>query len=187
LPSVFKGKKGGVAQLKLEKKKNIVADLKERFSKSKVVIVTNYMGLNVTSINSLRRQLREADCEYQVVKNTLLRRASERTDVALIKETFVGPNAVAFSYENPVTPAKVLTEFAKSNDKLEIKAGVMDGRVLDGKAVSALSALPSREVLLAKLLSAMNGVPVSFVRALNNIPQRMLNVLQAIKDQKATA
>jgi large subunit ribosomal protein L10 len=172
--------------LNLEEKKDVVADLKERFLKSSVVIVTDYKGLDVASMNHLRRQLREANCEYQVVKNTLLARASEACDLESIKDTFVGPNAVTISYEDPVAPAKVLTDFVKSNDKLEIRAGVMGKRVLDSNAIKTLAALPSREVLLGKLLYALNGVPTSFVSALNNIPQRMLNVLQAIKDQKTT-
>lgn len=170
--------------MKIAEKQSIVEDLKDRFARSKVVIVTDYKGLDVTSINGLRRQLREADCEYRVVKNTLLRRASEETDIAVIKDTFTGPNAVTFSYEDPVAPAKVLTEFAKSNDKLEIRVGVMDGKMLDADAIKALSALPSREVLLSQLLSAMNGVPGSFVSTLNNILGQMLNVLMAIKEKK---
>jgi large subunit ribosomal protein L10 len=173
--------------LKITEKQSIVEDIKDRFEKSKVVIVTDYKGLDVISINSLRRQLREADCEYRVVKNTLLRRASEDTDIAVIKDTFTGPNAVTFSYEDPVAPAKVLTEFAKSNDNLEIKVGFMDGKMLDANAVKALSALPSREVLLSQLLSAMNGVPGAFVRTLNGILGQMLNVLMAIKEQKEKA
>lgn len=170
--------------MKIAEKQSIVEDLKDRFAKSKVVIVTDYKGLDVTSMNNLRRQLREADCEYRVVKNTLLKRASEETDIAVIKDTFTGPNAVTFSYEDPVAPAKVLTEFAKSNDKLEIRVGVMDGKMLDANAIQTLSALPSREVLLSQLLFAMNGVPGGFVRTLNNILGQMLNVLMAIKDQK---
>jgi large subunit ribosomal protein L10 len=170
--------------LKIAEKQSIVEDLKDRFAKSKVVIVTDYKGLDVTSINSLRRELRKADCEYRVVKNTLLRRASEETDIAVIKDAFTGPNAVTLSYEDPVAPAKVLTEFAKSNDKLEIRVGVMDGKMLDADAIKALSALPSREVLLGQLLSAMNGVPGAFVSTLNNILGQMLNVLMAIKEQK---
>jgi large subunit ribosomal protein L10 len=170
--------------LKIAEKQSIVEDLKDRFTRSKVVIVTDYKGLNVTSINSLRRQLREADCEYRVVKNTLLRRASEETDIAVIKDTFTGPNAVTFSYEDPVAPAKVLTEFAKSNDKLEIRVGVMDGKMLDVNAIKALSALPSHEVLLSQLLAVMNGVPRSFVSTLHNILGQLLNVLMAIKEKK---
>lgn len=171
--------------MKLTQKQEITEDLRERFQRSKVVIVTDYKGLDVTSLNSLRRQLREAACEYQVVKNTLLVRAAEKTGVALIKDNFKGPNAVALSYDDPVAPAKVLTEFAKSHDKLEIKVGVLNGKFLNAGDIKSLAALPSREVLLSQVLAAMNGVTGSFVRLLNNIPQKLLNVLMAIKEQKA--
>lgn len=173
--------------MKLDEKKKIVENLRERFSRSQVVIVTDYKGLDVTTINDLRRKLRESDIEYQVVKNSLLVRASEETDVALIKDNFKGPSAVALSYDDPVAPAKVLTKFAEQHDKLEIKVGVMRGKVLDLKEIKALSALPSREILLGQLLSAMNGVPTAFVRAISDIPKRLLNVLQAIKEKKEAA
>ena len=117
--------------MKLENKKRIAQDLRERFDKSKVIIVTDYKGLNVTSINQLRRKLREADVEFKVVKNSLLIRAAEDTDVAKLNEHFKGPSAVAISYDDPVAPAKVLTEFAKEFKALEIKAGVMGDQVLD--------------------------------------------------------
>jgi large subunit ribosomal protein L10 len=173
--------------LKLEDKKRIAQDLKERFEKSKVIIVTDYKGLNVTSINALRRKLREADVEYKVVKNSLLIRAAKDTDVAQLNEYFKGPSAIAISYDDPVAPAKVLTEFAKDSKALEIKAGVMGDQMLDMSAIKALSDLPSREVLLGQVLSAMNGVPTAFVRALNDNIGRFLNVLTAIKDQKEAA
>ena len=173
--------------MKLEDKKRIAQDLKERFDKSKVIIVTDYKGLNVTSINALRRKLREADVEYKVVKNSLLIRAAADTDVAQLNEYFKGPSAIAISYDDPVAPAKVLTEFAKESKKLEIKAGVMGDQMLDMSAIKALSDLPSREVLLGQVLSAMNGVPTAFVRALNDNIARFLNVLNAIKDQKEAA
>lgn len=173
--------------MKLDEKKRIAENLHERFSKSQVVIVTDYKGLNVTDLNALRKKLREADVEYQVVKNSLLVRASEDTDVALIKEHFKGPSAVALSYTDPVAPAKVLTEFAKENKKLDIRVGVMGSKVLDLNAIKALSDLPPREVLLAQVLSTMNGVPTALVRALNDVPRRLLNVLTAVKDQKEAA
>ena len=173
--------------MKKEDKKLIAENLKERFSKSKVVIVTDYKGLDVMAINALRRKLREADIEYQVAKNTLLIRASEGTNVALVKDHFVGPSAIAISYEDPVAPAKVLTDFAKENQKLEIKAGVMGNNLLDIADIKSLAALPSREVLLGQVLSAMNGVPTGFVRVLNGVTGNFLNVLNAIKDQKEAA
>jgi large subunit ribosomal protein L10 len=187
--SGFFQKKGRRCELTLkkDKKKQIAENLKERFSKSKVVIVTDYKGLDVMAINALRRKLREAEIDYQVAKNTLLIRASEGTDVALIKDYFVGPSAIAISYDDPVAPAKVLTDFAKENQKLEIKAGVMGDTLLDVDAIKSLASLPSREVLLGQVLSAMNGVPTAFVRVLNGVTGNFLNVLNAIKDQKEAA
>ena len=173
--------------MKLDQKKQITNDLRERFERAQIVIVTDYKGLDVMAMNALRRKLREVDVEYQVVKNTLLIRASEETDVTAIKEAFKGPSAVAISYEDPVAPAKVLTEFCKDNKHLEIKAGVMNGKALDLTGIKALSALPSREVLLGQVLSAMNGVPTAFVRTLNGILGQFMNVLIAIKDQKEAA
>lgn len=173
--------------MNLKQKKEIVKDLGERFSRARVVIVTDYKGLDVTAINDLRRRLREAEVDYKVVKNSLLIRAAEKTDVALISESFKGPNAVAVSYNDPVGPAKVLTEFAEEHDQLKIKIGVMNGNVLDLNAIKALSALPSREVLLGRLLSIINGVPTAFVRALSDMPRRLLNLLEALKSQKEAA
>ena len=173
--------------MKLEAKQQITEDLHDRFARSAIIVLTDYKGLDVTSINDLRRKLREANIEYQVVKNTLLVRAAEDTDVALIKDHFKGPSAVAISYDDPVAPAKVLTQFAKDNAKLEIKAGILSGQVLDAGAIKALAGLPSREVLLGQLLSVLNGVPTSFLRAIAEIPRSLLNVLTAIKDQKEAA
>ena len=173
--------------MNLEDKKKIVHDLNQRFSKAAVVIVTDYKGLDVAAINDLRRRLRKEEVEYQVVKNSLMVRASQETDVALIKETFKGPSAVAMSYSDPIAPAKVLTEFAKDHDLFEIKVGVMDGKILELNEIRALSALPSREVLLGIFVSVLNNVPTGFVRTIAEIPRRLLNVLQAIKDQKEAA
>lgn len=173
--------------MKLDKKKKIVEDLREKFSSSKVLIVTDYKGLNVETMTELRRILREAQVEYQVVKNTMLIRAAETTSVDAIKDQFKGPSAIALSYEDPVAPAKILTEFAKKNEKLEIKAGIMDDKVLNLASIKALAALPSRENLLSQVLSVMVGVPTGFVRVLNGVPHQFMNVLQAIKDQKEAA
>ncbi len=173
--------------MRLEEKQKITEDLHERFSKSAVVVVTDYKGLDVSSMNELRRKLREADIEFQVAKNTLLVRAAKDTDVALIQDYFKGPSAVALSYSDPVAPAKVLMQFAKDNQKLEIKGGLLKNKVLDPDAIKALALLPSREVLLGQFLSVLNEVPTSFVRTIAAIPRSLLNVLTAIKDQKEAA
>lgn len=173
--------------MRLDEKKKITEDLQDRFSKSAIVVLTDYKGLDVTSINDLRRRLRKEDIEYQVVKNSLLVRASEDTEVALIRDFFKGPSAIALSYEDPVAPAKILTKFAQENQRLEIKVGVMNGKLLDADAIKALSKLPSREVLLGQLLSTLNMVPTSFVRTIAEIPRALVNVLVAIRDQKEAA
>ena len=171
----------------LSEKKKIVENLQERFSKSAIVIITDYKGLDVATINQLRGKLKEENIEYQVVKNTLLTRASAETDVDLIKEHFIGPSAVALSYDDPVAPAKIIMDFAKEHEALEVKVGVMNGKTLDAGQIKALSMLPSREELLAKFLSVLNGVPTSLVRTLSEIPKKMIYVVLAVKDQKEAA
>ena len=170
--------------MKLEKKKEIVKSLHEKFARSKVVIVTDCKGLNVAQMNDLRKRLRECDVEFKVVKNSLLIRASDETDVQLIKECFKGPSAVALGYDEPIAPAKVLIKFSKDHKNLEIKTGVMNGKVIDLNTIKRISALPPREVLLGQFLSAVNGIPADFVRVLNAIPMQFLSLLQAVKEQK---
>lgn len=173
--------------MKLEEKQQIVSDLEDKFARSQIVVLTNFNGLDVATLSSLRKQLREAKVEYRVVKNSLLARASANNSVGLIKDKFKEASGVAYSFEDPVAPAKVLSAFAKENEKFKIKAGVLQGKVLDAKAIEALSSLPSREALLGQLLSVMVGVPTAMVRALNNIPQKFLYVLTALKEQKEQA
>ena len=173
--------------MRIEEKQKIAEDLRDRLSKSAIIVLTDYKGLDVAAMNDLRRRLRAEGIEYQVVKNTLLIRAAEDNDIALIKDYFKGPSAIALSYDDPIAPAKVLSEFAKENKKLEIKAGVMNGQVLDANAIKALAKLPSREVLLGQFLSALNAIPTSFVRTIAEIPRSFVSVLAAIRDQKEAA
>ena len=170
--------------MNIDEKKKIVDDLNERFSRSKVLILTDYKGLNVSKINDLRRRLLNVEAEFKVAKNSLFIRASQGTDAALIKEHFKGPSAVALSYDDPVASAKVLSEFVKENNELELQAGVLDGKVMGLNEITALSVLPSRDILLGQLLSVLNGVPTALVTALGDIPRRFVNLLQAVKDQK---
>ena len=173
--------------MRLDAKKKITEDLHDRFTRSAIIVVTDYKGLDVSAMNDLRRKLRAEEVEYQVAKNSLLVRAANDTEAALIREHFKGPSAIAISYKDPVAPAKVLTQFAKENDKLGIKVGVLKGKVLDFDAIKALASLPGREALLGQLLATLNSVPTSFVRAMAEIPRGMLNVLTAIRDQKEAA
>lgn len=173
--------------MELNKKKEIVTQLHEDLKKSKIVIVTDYKGLDVAAVTKLRSQLTKENIDYRVIKNTLLRRASENTSAAVLNDMFKGPSAVAISYDDPVSPAKILAKFSEENNKLEIKGGVLDGKVLDVNGIKALSSLPSREVLLSQVLSAMNAVPTGIVQVLAAVPRNMMNVLNAIKEKKEAA
>jgi large subunit ribosomal protein L10 len=173
--------------LRIQDKQQIVEDLRDRFAKSAIIVLTDYKGLDVAAMNDLRRRLRAEEIEYRVVKNTILTRASADNDGDLIKDFFKGPSAVALGFDDPIAPAKVLAQFAKDHEQLEIKVGVMGGKVLDPTAITALAKLPSREVLLGQLLAVLNAVPTSFVRTLAEVPRSFVNVLAAIKDQKEAA
>jgi large subunit ribosomal protein L10 len=173
--------------LKRSEKEETVKALNERFSKAKALVLTDYRGLDTPAMNALRMQLREASVEYRVVKNTLMSRASDGTDAALLKDYFVGPSAVAMSYEDPVAPAKVLVKFSKENQKLEVKIGVLEGKVIDAEGIKRLADLPSREILLSQLLSVFNGPAGSFVSVLSAVPRNLLGVLNAIKAEKESA
>lgn len=171
----------------INQKKEIVTTLHEDFKRSKIVIAADYKGLNVAAVTRLRSELTKENIDFRVIKNTLLRRASENTDVAVLQEMFKGPSAIAISYEDPVSPAKILTKFSEENNKFQIKGAVMDGKPIDVNGIKALSSLPSREVLLSQVLFAMNGVPTGIVQVLAAVPRGLLNALQAIREQKEAA
>jgi len=173
--------------VKLEEKKQIVEDLHQRFAKGSLVVLTDYKGLNVAEASDLRRKLKLAGVDLKVAKNTLMARAAEGTTVALVKDLFQGPGAVAISYQDPVAPAKILTKFAEDSKKLGIRVAVLNGKRIEPGDVKALAHLPSREVLLGQLLSLMLAVPTSLVRVLTGVPRGMLNVLNAIQEKKETA
>ena len=168
-------------------KESVVGELQGTFSKAQIAVVTDYRGLTVQVLQELRRELKKGDAEFRVAKNTLLRMAVQGTSFEPLTEFFKGTTAVAVSDEDPVSVAKALVEFAKTNPKLEIRGGVLDGKMVTLDELTALSKLPSRDVLLAQLLSCMQSVPTGFVRVLAGVPQQMLYLLQAVKDQKEQA
>ncbi len=170
-----------------DEKATIVEELNSKFAKAKIAIVSDYQGMPVPVLEELRRNLKKNNAEIRVAKNTLLRRAVEGTAFENIVEACKGTTAVTMSYEDPVAPAKVVVDFAKDNPQLVIRAACMDGQSLSTEELVALSKLPSRDALLASLLSVMNGVPTSFVRVLNGVPCKMLYALNAIGDQKGQA
>lgn len=173
--------------MKRSEKEKVVETLHEKFSKAKAVLLTDFRGLNMSAMNELRSQLRGASVEYRVVKNTLMSRAADGTGMALLKEHFVGPCGVALSYEDPVTPARILMKFSEDNSVLEVRAGVVEGRVVDLDGIKRLSKLPSQEVLLTQLLSLMNAPVTSLVTVLSGVLRNFVGVLEAIRRQKETA
>jgi large subunit ribosomal protein L10 len=166
-------------------KQAVVDTMAERLGRAKALVLTNFNGLKVEQITELRQQLREKDLEYVVVKNTLLRRASEGSAASALSDQMVGPNGLAISYGDPVALAKSLMDFAKTNPKLEVRGGLLEGKLIGVEQVAELAKLPSREVLLAMLLGAMNGVPRNLVSVLAAVPRSLMNVLKAIEEQKA--
>ncbi|MDQ0157011.1 50S ribosomal protein L10 [Robertmurraya andreesenii] len=141
----------------IEQKKLIVDEIADKLKSSVSTVVVDYRGLNVAEVTELRKQLREAGVEFKVYKNTLTRRAAEAAELTGLNEVLTGPNAIAFSTEDVVAPAKIINEFAKKNEALEIKAGVIEGNVATVEDIKALADLPSREGLLSMLLSVLQA------------------------------
>ncbi|MDN4076197.1 50S ribosomal protein L10 [Fictibacillus terranigra] len=141
----------------LETKKQIVSDIAGQLRDSKSTILVDYRGLSVAAVTELRKQLREAGIEFKVYKNSMTRRAADETGLSELNEHLVGPTAIAFSNDDVVAPAKILNNFAKENEALEIKAGVIEGRIATLEEVKALADLPSREGLLSMVLSVLQA------------------------------
>lgn len=171
--------------LNIEEKGQIVSEITEKFQKSSGVVLADYRGLTVAQVTQLRAQLRQAGVEYRVLKNTLVRRAANEVGVDGLDPYLSGPTAVAFS-EDPVAPAKVLTEFAKANKlkTFQIKAGVVEGKVIGPEGVKALAELPSREVLLAKVLRGMQAPLVGMVNVLQGPIRKMGYALEEVRKLK---
>ena len=170
--------------MKREEKERFVADLRSRLEKAQGTFLVNYQGLDVEAISRLRGELRKVDAEFKVVKNRLLKLASQETDTELIKEHMEGPSAIALTYEDVVGVAKVLVDFSKGYNQLQLKACQISKSVVDSEGIKRLAELPGKDVLLAQTLSAMQAVPASLVRVLNGIMAKLLNVLKAIEKEK---
>ena len=161
-----------------------VAVLHAKFGEVKGAILSDYRGLNVQQMSDLRRRLREAQVELHVVKNTLARRATMDTEFAPLADYFVGPTSVACTEGDVVAMAKALTEYAKTQPNLEIRAGLVEGQVLTPAQVTALAELPPREVLLARLLASLQSPMSGLVNVLQGVQRKFLYVLQAIQAAK---
>jgi large subunit ribosomal protein L10 len=156
----------------IEAKKVRVEEITEKFTTAATAVVVDYRGLTVSQVTELRKQLREAGVEFKVYKNTMTRRATEAAGLAGLNENLTGPNAIAFSTEDVVAPAKIINDFAKKNEKLEIKAGVIEGTIATAEDIKALAELPSREGLLSMLLSVLQAPMRNFALATKAVAEQ---------------
>ncbi len=165
-------------------KEQVVAELHEKLQGVKLAVLANYSGMSVAKITALRNDLRKSGTEMRVIKNTLLRIASKDTDFVVLDKHLKGPLALILNYGDAVESTKALVDFAKKNAELEIKAGLMGGKLLSKEQIGTLAELPSREVLLSKLLSVMVGVQTGLVTVLSGVPRSLVQVLDAYRAKK---
>lgn len=165
-------------------KQTMVKDLAEKIQKTKSFLLADYCGLTVAQMTDLRRKLHGSKSKVSVIKNRLFKRALKELSIEGLDEYLKGPIALASSDEDEVMPAKVMVAFAKDNEKLKLKAGLMGSKVLSLAMIKDLASLPSREVLLAKMLGSMNAPATNLVGVLSALPRQLVTVINAIKDKK---
>ncbi len=166
-----------------KEKEKILSDLGKKVEGFRAAVLTNYRGLNVEQLNHLRQRLRDEKISYHVVKNTLMKLASKGTDLEKLDNYFEGPTAIAISYGDPVLLAKILLEFVKTQPSLEIKVGLIQGKVASPEEVKSLATMPSREVLFSQILGGIQMPGNQLAGALVNVFQQLLGVIQARADQ----
>lgn len=155
-----------------EEKANTVSEISDKLKGSVSTILTDYRGLSVAEVTELRKTLREAGVEFKVYKNTLARRATAEVGLSELDSFLTGPTAIAFSAEDVVAPAKVLSDFAKKHNALEIKAGVIEGKLVQVEQIKAIADLPSREGLLSMLLSVLQAPMRNFALAVKAVAEK---------------
>jgi len=165
-------------------KKQVIDELHEKLKSVKLAVLADYSSMDVAQMTDLRNQLRNFNSEMRVVKNNLLKIAWKDTDFELLDDYIKDPRALIMNLGDVVEPTKALVEFAKKNENLEIITGALDGKVLTREDIKVLAELPSREVLLAKLLSVMVGAQTQFVTVLSGVQRSFVQVLEAYRVQK---
>ncbi len=168
-------------------KENTVSQLKEKFNSAKSLFLTDFRGLNVQEMTELRRELKKQGAEYEVTKNTMIRRAAQETGFEGILDYLRGPTGLVFSYQDPISPAKVLYQVYNKVEKPRIKVIWLDGRLFDQNHLKTLALLPSREVMLAQILAGINSPLASFVGSLQAVMRDFVGMLDAIREEKSKA
>lgn len=165
--------------MRKNEKQEVIDELHDKFARAKTAILTGYSGINVEQITELRSKLRQSQVEYRVVKNTLARKAAKGTTLEPLQDYFVGPIGIAIGYDDPVLPAKVLQEFSKTQQKLELKVGILDGKVLKQTDIKALANLPSLNTLRAKIIGLLQAPASRIVGVLQAPGGQVARVLKA--------
>lgn len=170
----------------LENKVLKVSQIVERLNTSRSMVMVEFKGITVEEITALRVKFREAGVDYVVLKNSLMQRALKETGIEGLDELLVGPSAFAFGMKDEVAPARIITEFIdqSKSDKMSIKAGIVENKVIDKNAVIALSKLPPREVLVAKMMGSLNAPITNFVGVLSATLRSLVYAVDAIRKQK---
>ncbi len=173
--------------IRLEDKKQIVSEVNEAASSALSAVLADYRGITVADMTELRKQARDNKVFLQVVRNTLLKRAVADTDFECLSEAAVGPTILAFSQEDPGAAARVLKAFAKENDKLQVKALSIGGKLLPASQLDALASLPTYDQAVAQLMSVMQAPVTKLVRTFNEVPSKVTRAVAAVRDQKKEA
>ena len=173
--------------LKLEQKQTIVAEVNAAAEKALSAVLADYRGLTVGQMTELRTKARASGVYLKVIRNTLAKRAVEGTDYACLKEALVGPTLVAFSQDDPGAAARLLKEYAKNFEKLEVKAVSIGGVLMGADQLDRVATLPTRDEALALLMAVMQAPIVKLARTLNEVPGKLVRTLAAIRDQKQAA
>lgn len=168
-------------------KEQVVSDLQKKIEQFKAVVLTNYRGLNVEQMEQLRRRLREEKIAYSVVKNTMMKLASQGTGLEKLRDYFEGPTAMAVCYGDPILLAKILSEFQKAQPLLEIKAGLIEGKVASPEEVKSLASMPGREVIFGQVLGSIQTPGMQVAGAILSAIQQVVSVIQARVDQLASS
>ena len=162
-----------------------IEKIKEKVDKAQVAILTNYQGLTVEEITKLRRSIQQGGGDYMVTKNTLTKIAIKDTPYEVLSDSLKGPSAIAFGFEDPVSPAKALSKFIKDSKKGEIVAAVLEGKLLTAQEAKALANLPTKEELYAKMLGCVNSPATGIVGSINAVMAQLTRAMAAVRDQKS--
>lgn len=165
-------------------KEAAVEEIADKLERAKSLVFTDFVGLNVEEMTELRAKLRDAGVEYKVVKNTLAKIAARQQELDEITDEFRGPTAVAFGIDDVVSPAKVLVNFAKDHDVLEIKSGFLNGNIIDAGKVKSLADIPSKEILLSQVFAGMQAPLSGLVNTLQGNIRNLVQVLNQVKEEK---